>query len=62
MAAVVEHTLPIATGKQAGQMLAARRSQKAHEREAERYRLRVRVAQLEIALLHAGIPLPPEFK
>jgi len=54
--------LPVARGKQAGQMLAARRAQKHHMREVERYRLRVRVAQLEIVLTRAGIPIPDEFE
>jgi len=62
MAAASEITLTVPVGRLAGQMLAARRAQKAHEREAERYRLRARVAQLEIALTRASIPITDQFE
>ena len=44
MDAVVEQTLLIATGRQAGQMLAARRTQKHYERIAMLYRQKARIA------------------
>ena len=51
-------TLPIARGKQAGQMLAARRVQKHYERIAQLYRQKVRIAQLEAFMLKIGLELP----
>jgi len=62
MSAAVEKTLTIATGREAGQMLAARRAQKNHERIALLCRLKVRVAQLKIALKRAGLEIPAEFE
>jgi len=44
MDAVVEQTLLIATGRLAGQMLAARRTQKHYERIAMLYRQKARIA------------------